>query len=344
MKFENIFYFHKLNEIGGVESFFYYLAKKYNNMTIIYDEASDLQIRRLSQLVELRKYRGEKIICKKAFFNYNPTIINNVEADEYIEVVHCVYSELEDIPKPIIHNKFTKYIGVSKVACDSFTELTGLPCECMYIPVEVDKPKKTFIFVSATRLTDEKGRDNMIMFGDICNIFGLSYIWFVFTDSEETIDNPNIVWMKPTMEITNYLSIADFVIQLSKTESFCLTVNESLLLGTPVIVTDLPVYKELGIKDGIHGYIVEDGFKEFDASKLFNKLPKINYTIPKSDWDKYLDNNGTYNPNKIVKVKPIAEYIDIEEHERKIPGKSKPFKVKYYRACYLMDLGYVELC
>ena len=27
---KNIFYFYNINEIGGIESWFYYLAKKYN--------------------------------------------------------------------------------------------------------------------------------------------------------------------------------------------------------------------------------------------------------------------------------------------------------------------------
>ena len=340
---ENMFYFYYLNDIGGVESFFYYLAKKYNNMTIIYNETSPEQIKRLSKYVEVRKYNGQKIKCKRAFFNYNPVIINNVEAEEYIEVVHCVYSELEDVPVPIMHPKFTKYIGVSKVACDSFTKLTGLPCECIYIPVEVDKPKKVLFLVSATRLSDEKGKENMEILGDLLNKLNQPYFYLVFTNDTLPINNPNIIYMNPRLDISPFLKKADFVVQLSNTESFCLTINEALLLGTHVLITDLPVYKELGIKDGIHGYIVKDKLKGFNVKKLYEDLPDFKYNVPKSNWDQYLDNNGKYNPNEIVKVRPIVEYIDIEKNKRMIPNKTRPFSVKQSRATYLSDLGFVEV-
>ena len=51
----NIFYFHTLNSIGGIESFFYQLGKKYGkdfDITVYYHSADLAQVERLSQFVK----------------------------------------------------------------------------------------------------------------------------------------------------------------------------------------------------------------------------------------------------------------------------------------------------
>ena len=73
-KYSNIFYFYNINSIGGVETFFYYLAKKYCDfdITVFYSTGDINQIKRLRKYVRVKKYKtGEQIKCKKAFFNYN---------------------------------------------------------------------------------------------------------------------------------------------------------------------------------------------------------------------------------------------------------------------------------
>lgn len=90
---KNVFYFNHINTIGGVESFFYYIAKKYKarDIEIVYKTTTvDMeQVKRLSQYVRVRKFDGKKIKCDKAFFNYNIDIIDYIEADEYIQIIHC---------------------------------------------------------------------------------------------------------------------------------------------------------------------------------------------------------------------------------------------------------------
>ena len=83
MEMKNIFYFHSINSIGGVESFFYYLVKKYEDrdITIIYSDGDDKQIARIAKFARIRKFKGEEIKCKIAFFNYNVDIIDHVTAD-----------------------------------------------------------------------------------------------------------------------------------------------------------------------------------------------------------------------------------------------------------------------
>ena len=156
-QYNNVFYFANINSIGGVESFFYYLAKKYSDLadiTVFYKNGQLPQIRRLQQLVQVKKFNNQKIKCKKLFINYTHDIIDYVEADEYIEVIHGDLKALNKIPH--LHPKITKYIGVSQLVCDSFKELTGKDIELCYNPIDLDIPPKTLKLISATRLTKEK--------------------------------------------------------------------------------------------------------------------------------------------------------------------------------------------
>ena len=152
---ENVFYFKNINSIGGCESFFYYLAKKYD-FTLYYKEGNPEQIKRLARLVKVRKYK-EPIKCDKFFCNYGFDI--EVEANEKYHIVHCDYKQVWF--SPIQYEGF-KYIGVSQLACNSFKELTGKEAELSYNPIVLDVPcemKKRegkLKLISATRLTGEK--------------------------------------------------------------------------------------------------------------------------------------------------------------------------------------------
>ena len=159
---KNVIYHKHINCIGGIETFLYYLVKKYKDrdITIYYETGSKDQIDRLQQYVRVRKYKGERIKCDRAFFNYRLDIIDNIEAKEYIQIAHGKYGEL-NLPFNT-HPKITKYLGVSKEVCKDFKEGTGLDIELAYNLVEIDKPKKVLNLISATRLTIEKGKNRMI--------------------------------------------------------------------------------------------------------------------------------------------------------------------------------------
>ena len=58
MKYPNVFYFHTLNVIGGIETFFYQLGKKYGkdfNITVFYRDGDAEQVKRLSQYVRMKR-------------------------------------------------------------------------------------------------------------------------------------------------------------------------------------------------------------------------------------------------------------------------------------------------
>jgi glycosyltransferase involved in cell wall biosynthesis len=336
---KNVFYFSHINAIGGVEQFLYYLSKTFNDFVVYYkDDSSDLaQLKRLSERVEVHKWRGEKIKCDKIFLNYNLDIIDSVEAKEYVWMIHMNYKSQDR--KPVIHPKITKFCAVSKIACQEFEDLSGKKCELLYNLVALDKPKKVLKLISATRLTSEKGRAEMVKLGEILDNFGIPYLWLVFTNDWNVIKNPNIIYMSPRLDITGYIAEADYLVQLSSSEAFCFSVVESLMLGVPVIVRDLPIWKEIGLKDRENCFILDFDMKNVTVNEIYKGLGSFKYTPPKSDWDKYLDNDGSYDPNKEVEVTPLCDFWDIESLVWR--EKDKSFNCSERRKNRLLDLGYI---
>jgi len=156
--YNNVFYFYYINSIGGVESYFYYLAKKYQDLdiTVFYSVGDENQIRRLRKFIRIKQYNGEQIKCKRFFINYRAdTILKNVEAEECIFVIHADYKNQTNIVfKP--HDKINRYIAVSEYAAKSFEEVTGIKPEVSYNPICLEKPKRVLNLISATRLSIEK--------------------------------------------------------------------------------------------------------------------------------------------------------------------------------------------
>ncbi len=319
---ENVFYFKTISYIGGCESWFWYLSKLYKNMVIYYKEGHPEQIKRLAQNVEVHKYKGEMIKCKNFFCCYNPDIIDNVEAEMYAHIIHCDYKAVSF--RPIMNPKFDKYIAVSKLAGESFKELTGVDYELIYNPISIDIPKVTkndgiLRLISATRLTKEKGLKRMQKLATMLDKAGIKYEWLVYTNRRRDGIGRNAIYKEPKLDIIEDIGKADFLVQLSDCESYCYSVVESLMVGTPVIVTDLPVFKELGVEHGKNGIVCNMDMTNVDVN-LIKRGMKFKYAPPKSEWDRYLDNNSSYDPNEKIKVRLKKNIYLIQEGVHKTRG------------------------
>lgn len=340
---KNIFYFGHLNKIGGIEAFFYYLAKKYQDwdITVYYTTGDPNQIRRLKKYVRVKEYQGEFIECDKAFFNFNLDIINNVKAKEYIQIAHGDYKAMG--VKPATHKKINKYLGVSKQVCETFKEVTGFETVLAYNPIEIDEPKKVLNLISATRLTKEKGKKRIKKLASMLDKAGIPYLWTIFTDDINAIDNPNIVYMKPRLDIINYIANADYLVQLSDNEGYCYSVVEALSVGTPVIVTDVPVFKEIGVNKN-NGFILDFDLSNVPIEKIYKGIPDFKYN-PKTDtWKDILEpGESTYKEELKMKVKVrcIKNYIDMQLNKN--ITKDEEFIVNSVRAEELVKGGVCEI-
>ena len=290
VKCANLFYFANINSIGGVESFFYYLVKKYSDIDIliVFKSGDANQLKRLGKYVRVLQFNEQRFECEKAFFNYNPNIIDYVNAKEYVQIIHADYKYRKLLHLTnALHPKITRFIGVSKLACESFESVMGRPCELSYNPLVIDTPKRVLHLVSATRLTQEKGYDDMLMLANLLESMRQPYIWLVFTNDTRVNEHKYMVTMPPTLDITPYIKDADFLVQLSTCESFSYSVVESLTLNTPVIVKDLPVFHEIGLNEE-NSIIVKD-VNDITLDKLLKKY-EFTYNAPKDNWNNLLVN------------------------------------------------------
>ena len=334
---KNIFYFKLLNKIGGIETFFYQLAKKYKDwdITIYYSEGDYQQVRRLSKFVRVRRYNGEHIVCDKAFFNFNLDIIDNVEAKEYIQIAHGDYKAMGIMPNQ--SPKIQRLVGVSQLVCDTYSEVTGKPVELCYNPFEKPRPRKILNLISATRLSSEKGKDRIIELARQFEISGIPYIWTIFTDDTDAIENENIVYRKPTLDIIDYIANADYLIQLSDNEGYCYSVVEALSVGTPVIVTKCPVFKELGVNKD-NGFMLDFDMRKVPLKAIYKGLKPFKYEAPVDRWDEILaKGESTYaeDMNKKVRIKTLIPYFDIEREE--FFERGEEYEVSLARGQYIVD-------
>lgn len=342
---KNVFYFKAIGSIGGCESWFYYLSRLYKDMIIYYRDGNPEQIKRLAHNVEVRKYNdGEVIKCKNFFCCYNPDIIDNVEAEHYFNIIHCDYKNVWF--SPILNPKFEKYIAVSKIAGESFKELTGIDYELIYNPIDIDIPKVEkyndgkLHLISATRLTREKGLERMKKLAKALEKANIDYVWEIYTNRQREVVGNKVVYKDPKFNIIEEIARADYLVQLSDCEAFCYSIVESLMVGTPIIATNLPVLKELGIRNGFEGYILDFNLSSIPLDQIKQKSLKVAYKPPKSNWDKYLNKTNDYDPQAKIKTRTKRGFYLIEEDMHVLRGQI--IELANERVSYLEAKSLVE--
>ena len=66
---------------------------------------------------------------------------------------------------------------------------------------------------------------------------GIPFIWLVYSTENIGFDISNFIMMKPELDIRDYIADADYLIQLSDTESYAYSIVEAACLGrNPIIV------------------------------------------------------------------------------------------------------------
>ena len=362
---KNLFYFKKINKIGGTEQFLYEIAKKYKewDVNVLYDEADSGQLSRLSKLVRCKKrIPGEKYECQRAFFNFNIDAIDDVISTEnyYCFISHANYEELGYKP-PIEHPKLNHFIGVSQFATNKLDEYgkklgVNIKTKKCYDPLTLEPKEKVPILVSACRLEDKvKGGGRTIKLIEAldkyCQEHNRHYLWLIFTNPTHfTLPSKNVVYMQPRVDVRPYIAMADWVLQLSNDmETYCYTTNEATGYGVPIITTPLSVYKEFTNITDNERLILKWDCSNVDeiAKQIFEKEVKpFQYDPPKDEWDKVLaKGKSTYQKDlkTMVKVHVIRKpgYTDLELGKWVDYGYE--FKCNKPRAQYLKDIKFVEI-
>lgn len=353
MEFINVFYFSLISPIGGIESWYYYISKLYNDydITLLYKSGNERQLNRLRKNIRCVKWDGKtRIRCKRLFVNFDTPILPFADAEEVIFVCHGDYKKMVEYGhtdasnlKVIAHNpQINRCLACSKTAQEAFFEITGVMPELCYNPVALDEPKRVIRLCSAQRMTNEKGKKRIVQLvkelDRYCARHDTEYEYDMFTNDPRPIENDRVRARTPRVDVNRYFGSYDYFIALSDAEGYCYSVVESLCRGTPVVVTPVPVFTELGCnaKNSIT--------LEYDCSnvasvvqQMFEKHLKFKYTPKESTLGDYLiKSENTYKATAMT-VRCIATYRDIQLDRTVKEGEK--FTLDKERAQYLIDLG-----
>lgn len=325
--YKNVFWMGNIQPIGGVETFLYSIARKYcdHDITIMYGGGDQDQIQRLAKYVRTVKWDSDPFKCEKLFMNYDISIIDKVEAREYIQVIHTDFKKANI--KPHVHPKIDRIVCVGENVAKSFKELSGMECEVRYNPLVEEKPKKLLKLVSATRLSPEKGADRMNKLADALDAAGIAYQWIVFTNDFEKrgLKNPNFIYAKPRLDIMPFIADADYLVQLSNYEGMPYSIREALSVGTAVIVTPMPVITEIGVENGVNGFVLPFEMDEIPVEKISKGLKKFECKPLPDNWEELLAKGpNTYDPERdgLVTIRVKSAYYDVEIGKNMYPGMS----------------------
>lgn len=306
------------------------------------------QQNRLNKIVEVVK-NTTPIECDDLIVMHigTKTIPKNITYKRKIQMIHgCKSIAYSDVPNADL------IVPVSKAVIDSFDngELNGLNVEPILNPVVVDKDsRKVLKLVSATRLTKEKGYKRMVALANQLKEQGIPYIWFVLTN-DKSIDSNLFVRVEPTFDISSWITMCDYLVQLSDTESFCYSIVESLTLGVPVICTPIEPLEEIGVIDNKNTFIVPFDMNGIDLLKIYRTRLKFDYKGNNeeivSKWQKILGEpkpfeKYIYKGDEIMKIKVTRNFKDSQNNNTlRIVGDV--LDVARERADFIVSKGFAE--
>lgn len=342
MVYSNIFYIPRIKKVCGITTWIKEIAKKYKDtdITVVYKEESNReQIRELKKYVRVKRLTDEILECNKLFITYHAKDLKQFNAKEIIGVIHTKYSETKLQP---YGSRVNKVVAVSEEVAKDYYQLSGIKPDVCYNPLTLEELKKVLRLIYVGRVSEKKGSERIKTLLNELDKNDIPYILTVVGDVEITLDNKNVVYLQPRLDVRNLIKTNDYLIQLSDdNESYSYTINEALSMGIPIIATDMSVLKELGIKNKEHGYILNFDMTDIPIKEIYNEIPKPKYTPPEDRWNELLDNKPTtYKPEELIALRCIRAYKDIEYNEHIKVGKL--IYAEKDRAERLVNKGYVE--
>lgn len=348
--FYNVYYQTNLCEIGGVETFLYELArlahKHGRDLTILYKTGSEKQARRIAKYCRILKYDTvqKPIKCKRAFFNYGIDTINDFEAEEYIQLIHADFQSqiLKDLHyPPTVSDKITQIYAVSVNNAKSYKEITGKEIKVLYNPIQIDEEPRVMTIISAQRTSPEKGGKRCEQLIQMLDKSGVPYVWHHFSNGTFSIQSENVMYHKPTLNIRRWIKYADYMVILSDTEGFPYSAYESLCLGTPLIITKLPILSELGCTEE-NSIVCDFDMRNVNVKEIYEKAGKLKFDYKKKPdgWLKLIPEKGnyTYVTPKTVKIRAIKRYTDIVLNKDIEVGTD--YETSEERASLIIEKGY----
>ena len=279
-KRDTIIYFCEIHVIGGIETWIYNLGKKYE-FSVLYDKADEKQLERLHDIgIETIKNVGQEIECNTLLFMLWGNNANIKAKKKYL-FIHGIYENIKEVGEI---PEYDEIYAVSKTAGDSFYKATGIKPKVLYNPVDIETKQEPLIIGVFSRLSKEKGKNRIIYLLDKLNEQKKEFLMLIFTDLPFDYSDSRVVFMKPTLNNIGWMKKCDYILNPSDKEAGSYTLQESLKLGIPLIVTKLGLLDEFGINES-NSKILDMDMGNLDIDDLWN-IPKFKWSEPISkEWE-----------------------------------------------------------
>ena len=299
-------------ETGGIEKTMFqrgkYLKEQGNEITYIFS-SNNSQINTLEKWATIGKVRNYEAVKDEVFDCVIYDAIYNLKRvkairNNYIQVINGNLIDSGEKYEETI--PFKKYVSVSEECARQFKEFKGK--ESKIIPnliaeeeiiklsnEPVDIPKKAHNFVIVSRIDKYKGfdkletalkkiekrynKDYQLVIVGSCNLFN-SYV----NQLKEQLKQYNVIWAGYQDNPYKFMKWADYLFMFSKSESQCIVMYESLIVGTPCVCTDFKNAIE-DLKPNM-GYIVNQELSNFKLNEI-EKIKKgfeFHYNNHYEDW------------------------------------------------------------
>lgn len=349
----NIFYVQHIHSIGGVETFVYELVKKYKDydIAVVCKNIDIEQKKRLRKYCKVYVHKDQQIKCNVIITNYDTSILDYVNEDaKKYTVLHTDYSnptERKGLPKD---REDITYIGITDISKKNFEKITGIDRTILCRnPLEIEEEKAPLILVSATRLTKIKDDGRHLKLAEALDRQGIKYVWFIFT-TDEYKNNPiwknkNVIHMNNRLDLGYFYNLADWYIQLSSCEGDSYSLKEALYRGTPIVVCELPYFKEIGIKNNENAlfYNIDNSNANEIAKKMETPL-KFTFNKIEDGYNEILYKVKSHYKEEeemMVKVKALIRFNDLEEGV--LRKKDDIFECLEDRADFLVNHNAVQI-
>ena len=341
-----VLYRKHIPQVGGLftfmNNFIDALSENYD-ITVVCETI--VQSRLLQLLPKVRVITGrdrKPVYCDTliilSFLDHMP---KDVHADKVVRMCHACRTD----PSWKIPTDYDELLYVSQAAANSFNDPLG---KVMH-NINIQKVKEPMLLVSAVRLpAPDKGdiENRMRTLADKLNAAEVPFIWLNFSDGG--IQNPpkHFYNMGVTFDMPSIIKMATYSVLLSDHECWPYALLESLTAGTPVICTPLESAIEMGVIDGVNGYVIPFDM-DFDVTKLL-KVPKVTFDYDneaiRQQWIDILGHTKPrhdYQPEKMVLTKVIGDYYDMMRQENMTKGQEVLMNIE--RAKQVKEAGYIQI-
>ena len=322
---EEVIYYHNPKQKRRINDFIYSdvkKIKKYNNIIYVASGCKGIFNGYVSWIRELGKcYKGKyevavlyDLICDQTKNNFekyfkcvkreNDTIYlcnrllvtytsyfypkNIVNLNKSYLFIHGNMSDFPNAAK-YYDDIYTNYVAVSKTAKEKAVGYFPTDTiEYVLNPFKQEKVKQRLKLTSTLRTVPIKRIDRIEKMAKLMDELDIPYTWEIFTDKKENTNVKGLIYRQRVSNPLPYVQDSDYFVLLSDSESFSYSVLEALSVNTKVIVTPLPVYKEIGVKDKTNATIIpfeyfEDGNEEKLKKVILeiyrNKNRKIEFKV-----------------------------------------------------------------